>query len=323
MNDIRYQELYGWLSALLGHSVGNVWRLGGDASLRRYFRTQYGMAVDSPPESQKNREFVAINAELARAGVRVPAVLACDFQRGFMLLEDLGSTHFFEVAVGEYQSSYYELALTLLPRIASLRTEDLPLFDRAFILNELGIFTEWMLGRALNLTLTAGEKAMLERTFSELVTVCQEQPQIAMHRDFHCRNLMVTDTDLAVIDYQDMVTGPLTYDLASLLYDCYVVLDPRLRDSLMHKAYAAYVSAGIGASLGFSDFERYTRLTALQRHIKVLGIFCRLSLRDNKQGYLQYLSQVLGYVLEACERYAAFRPLGDFLKTKVQGRLPC
>lgn len=357
--------------------------LSGDASFRRYYRlkldeskflqlcernqvkpslnTYAGTVIimDAPVDTQKNPEFVRINRLLRSARVLVPAIICQDLEHGFMVLEDLGNTLFFDMAVEDERLAFYFKAMvemmkiTCLPQNAAqeqkLNTcrqtahqqhsndefiipsypaqqsaeryaliEQLPPFDADFIAMELGIFTEWLLDKRLNLTLSADEQSMLQRTFSFLSTELLKQPQVPMHRDFHCRNLMVTPDGcdssilarLAVIDYQDMVLGPLGYDAASLLFDCYTKLDPEDRERLMQFGYqVCKASLMFDESVSFADYQRMIKICALQRHIKVLGIFNRLALRDGKTGYLKDLPLVLEYVLENCE---VFPEMSDF-----------
>lgn len=218
----------------------------------------------------------------------------------------------------------------------------LPPFDNAFIRMELGIFTEWCLDKALHLELTEAEKEMLERSFSYLSEQCRQQEQVAIHRDFHSRNLMVLEEDaaafaqaqaaspntvleplptlLAILDYQDMVLGPIGYDVASLLYDCYITITPEQRDCLLHECYDNYRLNGLLYNVSYEDFAKQVKLCAIQRHVKVLGIFNRLHLRDGKDGYLKYLPSVLQYVEDNCADIAPLQDLRAFLQQRVR---PC
>lgn len=208
----------------------------------------------------------------------------------------------------------------------------LPVFDNAFIKMELGIFTEWLLDKTLGLKLSDDEQQMLKRTFDFLSEQCQKQPQVAMHRDFHSRNIMVATAGggepsilsrFAVIDYQDMVKGPLGYDAASLIFDCYTEVEPWLSEKMMDYAYSSFSLSGIldKDSTSREDFERMIVICAIQRHIKCLGIFNRLKLRDGKDGYLQYLPRVLNYLLTNCALFDELAPFKAFLENKVQGHI--
>ena len=319
MTDTRLEGLKAFVSRDLGHSCRRFEALGGDASLRRYFRTDGFIAVDSPPSSQKNAEFLRIAQALSLKGVRVPKILSSDLENGYLLEEDLGNLMFSDVINGEQRSQWYQRALKLLPDIASVETP-LPAFDKDFIAFEFSIFTEWLLDKSLHLVLNKAEKQMLNHTLSVLSQACLSQPQVAMHRDFHSRNLMVCGDELVVIDFQDMVKGPLTYDAASLIFDCYIRLPDDLVVFLIQKAYENLQS--LCKEYSQSEFKRLLLLVSLQRHLKVLGIFNRLNLRDGKPSYLKDLPRVLAYALDesmACGLY----DLHDFLDAKVKGALPC
>lgn len=298
--------------------------LGGDASFRRYFRCEGLIAVDSPPDTQKNAEFVRIDRALAAEGIRVPGIIACDLQQGFMLLEDLGDCLFADVAAGADQEQWYQQAAALLPGLAKLALPGLPPFDRAFIRRELEIFTVWMLHQAAGCEPGAGEQQLLEETYARLETGLTALVQCPVHRDFHSRNLMICSGSLAVIDFQDMVQGPLGYDAASLLFDCYIKLNESLIARLTRLIYLSYLECGL-LPRGYSQekFSLDLRLISLQRHLKVLGIFERLSLRDGKHGYLKDLPRVYAYALDECEALEGFGLFRRFLQDKVGEFLAC
>ena len=298
--------------------------LSGDASFRRYFRTQGLIAVDSPPETQKNAEFVRIDRALELAGIRVPKILACDLQQGFLLLENLGSCLFADVAAGADQEAWYRKAATLLPAIAQLDLPSLPRFDRVFIRKELQIFLDWMLHEAAGCEPDAAEQQLLNETFTRLEEALTAQIQCPVHRDFHSRNLMVCGDTLAVIDFQDMVRGPAAYDAASLLYDCYLRLSEPLLAALVRQIYQLYLDCAL-LPKGYSE-EKFTldlKMVSLQRHLKVLGIFERLSRRDGKHRYLKDLPRVYTYTLEECKALEGFGTFRRFLEDKLGGLGEC
>lgn len=306
------------------HSEVTLLPLNGDASFRRYYRVEGCslIAVDSPPDTQKNHEFVAIDKALCEAGIKVPGIIKTDFTQGFLLEEDLGNITFADTAVGKAQQDWYDKAVDLLPKIAMCQCPDLPKFDESFIKRELSIFEEWMIGKKLNLDLSLSDSMLLEDAFALLARKCLTGPTCTMHRDYHSRNLMVTGDSLAVIDFQDMVEGPLCYDLASLLFDCYVNLPEDLIQREIDRAYEGYRNAGIiDDSFSKEDFENQLYAVSLQRHLKVLGIFERLSLRDGKDGYLKDLPRVLQYSLYECQKQPEFKPLGNFLRNSLLGRI--
>ncbi len=285
--------------------------------MRRYFIYGNKIAVDSPPASQKNREFIAINKKLHDAGIYVPQIFVYDLNKGFFLLENLGSTLFADVAKEKEESFWYEKAVEVLTKLAQVTTEDLPAFDRDFILFELSLFPEWMLNKTFNFVLDKRDAKALQDSFSRLADLCLKQPQIAMHRDFHSRNIMIVQDKLAVIDYQDMVKGPLTYDLASLLFDCYKVLPETLGDKITTKTFTSYKNLNLTGDLSLDEFKRDLIAVSLQRHLKVLGIFCRLNIRDHKNGYLKDLPRVLNYAIKESAALTNFESLHEFLKKLI------
>lgn len=390
-NSERYLQLQSFLQHY-GLEHLQLSSLNGDASFRRYFRADIApdllqklceqakvslnlkanlqsiIIVDSPPQTQKNKEFVAINALLDEAKINVSTIIAQDLEQGFFILEDLGVTSFYDQAVLKDNVMFYYNALIELAKITSLpfneeqrlsledayqcalkagngdeelvpvynlsqqsldTLNNLPLFDEPFIKMELNIFTEWLLDKALHLELSDAEKAMLEQTWDFLTHSCLNQRQTAMHRDYHSRNIMVCKQEhnpqsvLAVIDYQDMVKGPMCYDLASLLYDCYANLPDARRERLISFAYAMFVVCKMvdDQSIGLAKFAENIKLCALQRHIKVLGLFNRLNLRDGKKGYLKDLPLVLNYVLDNCSNFSEMRPFKDFILNRVKDPL--
>lgn len=291
--------------------------LNGDASFRKYYRIDGMIAVDSPPDTQKNAEFVRCQGYLAAAGVRVPKILASDVQNGFFLQEDLGNEPLISVIHTDKRNLYYGKAVGILDKIWRIEPGHLPLFDAQFILTELNICKEWFIEGALERKLSPKEEHTLTEGFQFLAAMCQKLPQIAMHRDFHSRNLMITDNgqSLAVIDFQDMVKGPLTYDLASLCYDCYVDFDEPFRQAVIQEGYKIYTRAGVKSS--FQDFNAFVKLVACQRLIKCLGIFSRLQLRDGKDGYMQYIPGVLQNIMEICGSIKQLHALGALLLSIV------
>lgn len=316
MIDLRKNELKSWLISI-NEPDHELIPLNGDASLRRYFIYGNKIAVDSPPASQKNREFIAINKKLHDAGIYVPQIFVYDLNKGFFLLENLGSTLFADVAKEKEESFWYEKAVEVLTKLAQVTTEDLPAFDRDFILFELSLFPEWMLNKTFNFVLDKQDAKALQDSFSRLADLCLKQPQIAMHRDFHSRNIMIVQDKLAVIDYQDMVKGPLTYDLASLLFDCYKVLPETLVDKITTKTFTSYKNLNLTGDLSLDEFKRDLIAVSLQRHLKVLGIFCRLNIRDHKNGYLKDLPRVLNYAIKESAALTNFESLHEFLKKLI------
>ena len=301
--DKRKEALKAYVKSIILDKEIMLLSLNGDASFRRYFRvadTSY-IAVDAPPQTQKNQEFIQIDEALASSKVKVPKIIAYDLEQGFMLLEDLGDTTFAKVAIGDRQEYFYQKAIEVLGKIATVSLPSLPKFDEAFIKFELSLFDTWMLDKALKVTLTESERNDLNEAYDYLTANCLMQEQIA-------------------IDFQDMVKGPLCYDLASIVYDCYVVLDKALVNNLTIRAYDLYQSKGFLKDLSYEKFLNQLRLTSLQRHVKVLGIFCRLSIRDGKDGYLKDLPRVINYVLTECGDDPKLLKLKQLIEKYVVGK---
>ena len=322
VTDSRQDQLTAFVKSIILEDEIMLLPLNGDASFRRYFRVSGKnlIAVDAPPQTQKNKEFISIDKALAREKVKVPDILAYDLENGFMLLEDLGNTTFAQVAIGADAESYYLKAIDLLCPVAKVISEvELPVFDDEFVKFELSLFETWMLEKRLGVKLSDEEKQDIGDAYEYICNSLKQLPYVAMHRDFHSRNLMVFGDELAVIDFQDMVKGPITYDLASLVYDCYVVLDKDLVNKCIDRAYAKYNELNLLNGVEKSEFVRLLNITSLQRHIKVLGIFCRLSIRDGKDGYLKDLPRVINYVLDECKNDAHFSKLSNIIKKYVVG----
>ena len=268
--------------------------------------------MDAPPTTEKNEAFLAIRDLLANAGVRVPAVVAADLGRGYLILEDLGNRLLLAELEAGTADTQYRCAMDVLLNMAEVdaNTIHLECYDGALLAEELGRFPEWFAEALLGQVLEDGERILLQACFDRLIASALEQPRVLVHRDFHSRNLMPqADGSLGVIDFQDAVLGPVVYDLASLLRDCYIQW-PRSQVECWALAYRDQLAArGLpGGNVDDATFLRWFDLIGLQRHIKVLGTFARLYLRDGKPGYLDDLPLVTRYVLETAARYAKSEP---------------
>jgi len=298
--------------------------LGGDAGFRRYFRYQYPsqwLAVDAPPATEDTGQFLAIAQLIALQGVRSPHIAAADATQGFLLVEDFGDRLFFrEVsreASAKNANSLYQQALDTLLRLHHCLDDTtlIPRYDRALLRRELEIFSEWFSGKLLGHALDTSEQHLLDELFTRLEDNALAQPQTFVHRDYHSRNLMLLDDGaLGVIDFQGALWGGVTYDLVSLLRDCYLRWPPEqvTRWALDYRQQA--ISAGIIPAVSEAEFLRWFDWLGLQRHIKVLGIFARLYLRDGKAGYLQDLPLVIRYTLEVAEQYPELQDFADWFK---------
>ena len=290
--------------------------VAGDASARRYFRLalsgQSYIVAESPPETEKNAEFVVVRDVLARSGVHVPALYGSDLDRGYLLLEDLGDRTLLAELTPDTVDDHYDRALEVLHRMARLEVEtlDLPEYGRDLLVDELQRFTDWFVVRLLGHDLTQPELALCERLGERLVDSALQQPRVLVHRDFHSRNLMLmAEEGLGVIDFQDAVIGPVTYDLVSLLRDCYIRWPGQQVRGWALSYRAELVSAGLLEPVKEATFLRWFDWIGLQRHIKVLGTFARLYLRDSKPGYLEDLPLVVAYVREILAAYAGEEPV--------------
>ena len=290
--------------------------VAGDASNRRYFRLQRGdtryIVADAPPATEKNEAFVAVGHVLSQAGVAVPNVYAVDYERGYLLLEDLGDHSLLPALNTETVDSHYQQAFAVLHKMASIDPCNWPegAYDHALLSEELSRFPAWFVEGLLDYSLDAQEWQLLERFNAALIESALEQPLVLVHRDFHSRNVMLQPGgELAVIDFQDAVVGPVTYDLVSLLRDCYIRWPATqvenwalsYREQLRNNGQLTEIDEGL--------FLRWFDWMGLERHIKVLGTFARLHLRDGKPGYLDDLPLVIAYVEEILLKYADEEPI--------------
>lgn len=267
--------------------------------------------MDAPPEHEDCRPFIHVAELFGAAGVLVPRVLAQDLEQGFLLLSDLGSTTYLSALDDSSADRLYRDAGDALVRIQSASRPDvLPLYDEALLTREMRLFPEWYVAKHLDATLSEAQQAVLEDTFSLLNCNILAQERVYVHRDYHSRNLMVCEMDNpGILDFQDAVYGPVTYDLVSLLKDAYVRWDEERVLDWAVRYWEKARKAGLPVSLDFGEFYRDFEWMGVQRHIKVLGIFARLYYRDGKDGYLRDMPLVMEYLRKACERYIAFKPL--------------
>lgn len=309
------EELLPWALCALGHShsgaVPVLSMVAGDASHRRYFRLTLDassyMLAEAPPATEKNEAFLRVGKLLADAGIKVPAVLDVDLERGFLLLDDLGDRLLLPALDRTSVDDHYRRAFDVLAKMATIDTRHAGLgeYDLPLLGEELGRFREWFVQNLLGYELDAREQAVLGALFARLIDSALQQPSVVVHRDFHSRNLMLmADDDLAVIDFQDAVVGPVTYDLVSLLRDCYISW-PAEQVEAWALAYCGRLrSQGLLEDVGDAQALRWFDWIGLQRHLKVLGTFARLYLRDGKPAYLDDLPLVVHYVLEMLVKYA-------------------
>ncbi len=324
--DARLGLLCQWIEQTLG-SVTRVTAISGDASFRRYFRFvlssgQRVIGVDAPPEHEDVQAFVKVQQLLKNLDVRVPDLYAGDVMQGFLALEDLGDATLFSVLSEDNVHHWYELALRMAALMASARPDQaLPPYDITLLDREMQLFIDWLPERHLELRLSYREKNWLYGHFERLKQVIAVQTVGLVHRDFHARNLMVVDhKTLATIDFQDAVIGPVTYDLVSLIKDCYVQWPQTLRDRWCGAFREQLKAKGVTVP-GQEEFLYWTDTMGIQRHLKAAGIFARLWHRDGKPGYLKDIPRTLSYIEQAGARHDAWRALGEWIQDVVQPRL--
>jgi hypothetical protein len=315
----RAEQLRGWLNATLGVET-RIAPASDDASFRRYFRVRRGdseaslIAMDAPPDKESCAQFVRVAGLFAEAGVHVPAIHAQDLAQGFLLLSDLGDTTYLSALDERSAGALYGHALDALIHIQlASRPGALPDYDRGLLEKEMRLFPEWYVSRQLRRELTTTQAETLENAFSAIIANNLAQARVFVHRDYHSRNLMVCDPCPGILDFQDAVYGPVTYDLVSLLRDAYIAWEEERVIDWTVRYWEKARSARLPVAGEFADFYRDFEWMGVQRQLKVLGIFARLSLRDGKNGYLKHQPRVMGYLRRTCERYRGLSPLARLL----------
>lgn len=313
-------QLIQWCADHFTLPTVNLDTVSGDASFRTYYRfavdDQSYIAVSAPPATEKNREFVAIAGLLRSADILAPEVIAVDYENGFLLLSDLGDQLLLPLLRPDSVDRWYTKALDELIKLQAIprtRAAVLACYDAPTLQRELDVCPEWYLGGLLGLKLDETDRSVLALTDRILIEAALAQPQCVVHRDYHARNLMCVDTDLGMIDFQDALWGPASYDVVSLIKDCYVAW-PRQKVLEWLAYYHAQSPLPLAA---FEVFVRQFDLLGMQRHIKVLGVFARLSLRDEKHGYLRDLPRVMHYVIDVAERYPELSEFYDWFQARV------
>lgn len=321
-NDNRKTQLEAFLIKYLGRQPFSFHAITSDASFRQYYRvvtdSENLILMDSPADLIDNRPFVGLQQDFAKVGLIVPQVLATDFESGYILLNDLGTEHLADRLSSDSRMTDYKAVLSLLPQIASIPPSHwMKPYDDDFIRLEIKIFKEWLLEKWLGLNVSGEHQRLWYELETSLIEVMLQQPQVTMHRDFHSRNIMKTSGGWALIDFQDAVQGPISYDAVSLLKDCYFTLPEHEFEQLLKYNYELFYKQGLMADLSFGQYCDYFHLTGLQRHLKAAGIFCRLLLRDGKSGYLQNILPTLDYILETSKQYEQFQWLATWLDNEI------
>lgn len=319
--DKRAESIIHWLNNTLKLDIEQFEPASSDASFRRYFRVTHQqkqkIVMDAPPEKENTEPFIRIATLLKQAGVNVPTIYQQDLQQGFLLLEDFGSSSFLDqlnthTADSIYQSAFNSLA-TLQSQVDTSNCQ-LPLYDEALLKQEISLFYDWFLTKQLKLSIPEQIKNTIDK---QLVKSALEQPQVCVHRDFHSRNLMfLAENSPGVIDFQDAVIGPITYDLVSLLRDCYISWPDEKIELWVARFFNQIKELGL-TDTSLETFTRWFDLMGLQRHLKVLGIFTRLHLRDGKSNYLNDIPLTLDYVCQICAKYPELEAFNSYLINTV------
>jgi N-acetylmuramate 1-kinase len=324
-SDSRLAQLSGWVFDDLGFAGSRIEPASADASFRRYFRVSRGgdtyIVMDAPPEKEDLGPFLSVGRKLLEIGLNVPVVLAKDPTRGFLLLSDLGKRQYLDELVAETADRLYAdalAALSVMQTAGNGMARDLPRYSHALLMREMELMPEWFLRAHLGLQVSAAERGMLDRLFETLAQSALAQPAAFVHRDYHSRNLLITtDNNPGILDFQDAVWGPVTYDLVSLLKDCYIAWPASQVRAWTLQYREQLLAKGFPLGTSESEFIRGFDLVGLQRHIKVLGIFARLYYRDGKSQYLKDLPRVLRYTRDAAADYPEIAEFADFIAKRI------
>jgi aminoglycoside/choline kinase family phosphotransferase len=332
----RQKLLTDWLSGLYPNETFTLAPASADASFRRYFRASFSngttkVVMDAPPQHEDCKPFLHVGKLFEDAGTHVPHVYAQDLGQGFLLLSDLGNTTYLQALSAANAGQLYGAATDALIKIQlASKEKELPPYDEALLRRELNLFPEWYIAKHLGVTLTEKQSAKLEECFQRILRNNLSQPCVYVHRDYHSRNLMLIESPLSnsppqagertnekdnfltspgVLDFQDAVYGPITYDLASLFKDAYIKWEEEEIMDWLIRYWEKARKVGLPVREDFGEFYRDYEMMGVQRHIKVLGIFARLYHRDGKDGYLKDMPLVMDYLRRACERYIDLKPL--------------
>lgn len=317
---LRQQQLHMWINQNTDFDCQSLEIVAGDAGFRRYFRfvhhEQSIIAVDAPPKSEDTGQYIAVAQSYREKGIQVPEIYAYDLAKGFYLQQDFGHRLFSDILTVDSSDLLYPKALANIPiiqRCLSTEKGPLPVFNDAFIDRELSLFTDWLLGKYLQLRLTDAEENMLIKVFIELKNTCLIQPKAGIHRDYHSRNLMLLENDeIGVIDFQDAVVGPITYDAVSLLRDSYQDWPKVKVLQWLQNWHAEYY-----VQYPWAEFKMWFDCVGMQRHIKIAGIFARLCIRDNKPSFLADIPHTLDYLIDEASQYPEYSEFASFVRERV------
>lgn len=313
-----------WLKNDLSLTIASCEPASSDASFRRYFRvkTEYGpfIVMDAPPEKESSELFVSVAALLAGSQVNVPVIFQKNLNDGFLLLEDFGSMRLLDRLTPQSANALYSCAFDELLKLqtnVSLDACNLPHYDASLLKREMNLFEEWFLNQWLGIQVP---ESLWETVRTLMIDSAMEQPVVCVHRDYHSRNLMaLSDSTIGVIDFQDAVIGPITYDLVSLLRDCYIDWPDRQVNYWRNDYYQRLLRAKI-IDCSLACFKRWFDFMGMQRHLKAMGIFSRLHIRDGKSGYLNDIPRTMNYLVSTCKAYPELTDFGNFLQAQAMPR---
>jgi aminoglycoside/choline kinase family phosphotransferase len=322
----RFKNLQQFINTHFNTQVATLTAITADASFRRYYRLNYAnkrfIVMDSDPQKVNNTPYILLNPVFTDHGFLLPRIIASDETQGFFILSDLGCTHLADMLDDVNRVTYYQQLITLSAQWAKTPASPyMQAYNKDFITLELDIFKQWLVNDFIDLESTLESNTQLQTMWQAncklLTEVMLAQPTVTMHRDYHSRNIMNSDGQWAIIDYQDTVRGPLCYDLVSLLRDCYFKLPKDELTTLLEFGYGEFTRQNLVANTSFNEFKYWFDLTGLQRHLKAAGIFCRLYLRDGKAGYLDNILPTLDYIIEVAANYPELKALSDWTKNSI------
>lgn len=332
--DTRFAALYAWLTEVVKRDVIDIAPASADASFRRYFRVRYAdetmIVMDAPPDKENSQPFVTIADMLQAMGLNVPRVREANFQQGFFLLSDLGSSQYLSVLNQHNVAGLYGdalAALLILQREGKVYQDQLAPYDEQRLWNEMQLFRDWYLTRHLQFTLSNQQNTILDATWQYLQAQALAQPRVFVHRDYHSRNLMYSDGSVGInpgiLDFQDAVQGPITYDVVSLLRDCYISWPRDQIEAWVQNYHAQLQEAGMLHAVSADQFRQWFDLMGIQRHLKASGIFARLNYRDGKPGYLADIPRTLNYIFSVAQDYPQLKPfIGLLTELNIPQHLP-
>ncbi len=310
----RFALLKNWISSQFPGISFTLEAASEDASFRRYFRVKFEdrslIAMDAPPSHEDCRPFIQVSKLFYAAGAHVPRVLARNLELGFLLLDDLGTTTYLQILQdGNADRLYLDAIESLIKVQLASRADVLPDYDETLLLCEMCLFPDWYVAKHLRLGLNPAQMDVLNSMFKRVLQYVMAQPRVYVHRDYHSRNLILSDPNPGILDFQDAVYGPITYDVVSLFKDAYIIWDEERILDWAVRYWERAKKGSLPVATDFAGFYRDFEWMGVQRHLKVLGIFARLNYRDGKESYLKDLPLVMQYLRKACERYPDLRPL--------------